>query len=215
MIFEVEPKPERFADYLELAKFLRPKLLEVDGFLDNERFASQRTEGRLLSLSSWRDEEALVRWRSQGDHHLVQAKGRAEIFADYHLRVGAVYSDSAAASANPAAAKPDAKIVTITEWLAQRKDATAPAAADIGLAQDAPGLATQDIFESLTTPGKFLCLASWRDPAAAGNFVPQAATPDTLRHRCVRILRDYGMRDRAEAPQHFPEAPLPTPPALG
>lgn len=55
VIFEVRPKAERWDDYLELAKLLRPEIERVDGFIDNERFASRRTEGRLLSLSTWRD----------------------------------------------------------------------------------------------------------------------------------------------------------------
>jgi len=56
---------------------LKPKLETVDGSSDNERFRSQRTEGRLLSLSTWRDEKAVVRWRTHGEHHYVQQKGRS------------------------------------------------------------------------------------------------------------------------------------------
>src|ERR1700730_12352128 len=78
VIFTVQPKKERWNDYLDLAKFLKPKLEAVDGFIDNERFESKRTRGRLLSLSTWSDEKALVRWRTQGEHHGVQTKGRFE-----------------------------------------------------------------------------------------------------------------------------------------
>src|SRR5690348_11103480 len=84
VIFEVEPKPERWDDYLDLARHLRPKLEAIDGFIDNERYQSRRRQGRVLSLSTWRDEKALIRWRSQGEHHAVQRRGRLEIFADYH-----------------------------------------------------------------------------------------------------------------------------------
>src|SRR5437667_11000199 len=94
VIFEVQPKKERWDDYLALAKQLKPKLEAVDGFIDNERFRSKRTEGRLLSLSTWRDEKAVVRWRTQGEHHGVQEKGRFAVFRDYHLRVGEVTADS-------------------------------------------------------------------------------------------------------------------------
>src|SRR6202051_1627940 len=92
--FEVQPKPERWEDYLDLAKQLKPKLEAIDGFIDNERFESKRTKGRLLSLSTWRDEKAVVRWRTQGEHHRVQEKGRFEIFEDYHLRVGEITRDT-------------------------------------------------------------------------------------------------------------------------
>jgi len=122
VIFLVEPKPERWNDYLELAKFLQPKLVAVDGFIDNERFASLRTRGRLLSLSTWRDEKAVVRWRTQAEHHDVQEKGRGEIFADYRLRVGEIIRDTAppaghtvAESRLDATAVGNAEVATITE----------------------------------------------------------------------------------------------------
>src|SRR5215475_12165192 len=94
VIFVVQPRKERFNDYLDLAKFLKPKLEAIDGFVDNERFESKRTKGRVLSLSTWRDEKSVVRWRTQGEHHGAQEKGRFEIFEDYHLRVGEITDDS-------------------------------------------------------------------------------------------------------------------------
>ena len=94
VIFIVQPKKDRFDDYLNLAKFLKPELEKIDGFIDNERFGSKRTEGRVLSLSAWRDEKAVIRWRTLGIHHEVQKKGRFEIFEDYHLRVGEITADN-------------------------------------------------------------------------------------------------------------------------
>src|SRR5258708_13032590 len=96
VIFEVQPKSERFDDYLALAKQLKPKLEAIDGFIDNERFKSKRDERRLVSLSIWRDEKALIRWRTHGEHHGVQEKGRFEVFEDYHLPVGEIVSDTPA-----------------------------------------------------------------------------------------------------------------------
>jgi heme-degrading monooxygenase HmoA len=96
VIFEVQPKAEKFNDYLDLAKFLKPKLESIEGFIDNERFESKRTKGRVLSLSTWADEKAVIRWRTQGEHHGVQEKGRSEVFEDYHLRVGEITADRAA-----------------------------------------------------------------------------------------------------------------------
>src|SRR5262249_57614045 len=86
VIFEVQPKADKFDDYLDLAKFLKPKLEAIEGFIDNERFESKRSKGRVLSLSTWADEKAVIRWRTQGEHHGVQEKGRFEVFEDYHLR---------------------------------------------------------------------------------------------------------------------------------
>ena len=93
VMFEVRPRPERFDAYLKLAAHLKPLLEQSDGFVDNERFASHRRAGWILSLSSWRDEKALVRWRTDAEHHRVQERGRSEVFEDYRLRVGDVTFD--------------------------------------------------------------------------------------------------------------------------
>ena len=94
VIFEVNPKPEQWEAYLGYAKLLRPELEQIDGFIDNERFSSLRREGWLLSLSIWRDEKAVIRWRTRARHHEVQQKGRSEVFGDYHLRVGEIIADN-------------------------------------------------------------------------------------------------------------------------
>src|SRR5882762_10376454 len=124
VIFEVQPKPERWEDYLGLAKQLKPKLEAIDGFIDNERFESKRTKGRVLSLSTWRDEKAVIRWRTQGEHHGVQERGRFEIFEDYHLRVGEITHDtdppkglSVEQRRFDATETGDAKVVTVTELM--------------------------------------------------------------------------------------------------
>ena len=95
VIFEVQPRTERFDDYLALAARLKPRLEAIDGFIDVDRFKSQRNAGLILSLSTWRDEKAVIRWRTQAEHHGAQEKGRFEIFEDYHLRVGEIVADSA------------------------------------------------------------------------------------------------------------------------
>ena len=62
--------------------------------MDNVRYRSLTREGWLLSLSSWRDEKAVVRWRTHAQHHRIQERGRSEVFSDYHLRVGQVTADT-------------------------------------------------------------------------------------------------------------------------
>jgi heme-degrading monooxygenase HmoA len=93
VIFEVEPAPGRRQDYLDAAAALRPELEAIDGFISIERFASLARPDRILSLSFWRDEEAVKRWRTLPAHRAMQAAGRAGIFADYRLRVAAVVRD--------------------------------------------------------------------------------------------------------------------------
>ena len=202
VIFEVLPKPERLDDYLAIAKRLRPELEKIDGFIDNERFESVRSKGRILSLSTWRDEKALIRWRKFALHHEMQARGREAVFADYHLRVGEVAADTHV--------PPGMRIV------AQRLDATETGAAKrIALIEVTPAVgatpelpAAEDVIErglyaSITAPGKLLLLAGRRDGEVAPPRPPDIPGA-TVRVRDVRIVRDYALRDRREAPQYYP-----------
>lgn len=93
VIFEVVPAPGRKQEYLDLAAELRPALEKMDGFISIERFASLTNEGKILSLSVWRDEEAVKRWRELEGHRAAQSKGRGGIFADYRLRIASVIRD--------------------------------------------------------------------------------------------------------------------------
>ncbi len=93
VIFEVVPAPDRKQEYLELAAQLRPELEKIEGFISVERFASLTNEEKLLSLSFWRDEEAVQRWRNLACHREAQARGRSGVFADYRLRIASVVRD--------------------------------------------------------------------------------------------------------------------------
>jgi heme-degrading monooxygenase HmoA len=93
VIFEVVPAPGRRQEYLELAAQLRPELERIDGFISVERFASLADESKLLSLSFWRDEDAVRRWRNLESHRAAQARGRGGVFAQYRLRVAGVIRD--------------------------------------------------------------------------------------------------------------------------
>lgn len=93
VIFEVVPAPGRKQEYLDLAERLRPALEKMDGFISIERFESLTNAGKILSLSIWRDEEAVKRWRQFEEHRRAQAKGRGGIFADYRLRVASIIRD--------------------------------------------------------------------------------------------------------------------------
>ena len=93
VIFEVTPAPGQRGAYLDAAAALKPLLAQIDGFVSIERFESLSAPGKLLSLSLWRDEEAVARWRQQEAHRSTQAAGRDHVFADYRLRVAAVVRD--------------------------------------------------------------------------------------------------------------------------
>src|ERR1700677_3653252 len=213
VIFEIQPRKGRKDDYLALAKILKPEVEKIDGFIDNERFGSKRTEGRMLSLSTWRDEKAVIRWRTLGVHHEIQAKGRAEIFEDYHLRVGEITADTHIPEGQKLqeqrfdeTGSGSSKAATISELAADNKKA---ASADLPADLKAPAIGTLgvvdwEVYESIYNPGKLLLLTSWKDATAASAWSPRKTAGGELRHRQVRIIRDYGMHDRREAPQFYP-----------
>ena len=93
VIFEFEPFTERRQDYLDVAAELAPELETIDGFISIERFESLTRPGRLLSISFWRDEDAITSWRNLEKHRAAQRAGRKGIFADYRLRVASVIRD--------------------------------------------------------------------------------------------------------------------------
>jgi len=93
VIFEVIPAPGRKQEYLDIAAQLRPDLERLDGFISIERFASLSDENKILSLSFWRDEDAVQRWRNFASHREAQARGRSGVFAEYRLRVAGVIRD--------------------------------------------------------------------------------------------------------------------------
>ena len=93
VIFEVWPSSGRKADYLEHAERLRGELAQMEGFISVERFYSLSDPDKLLSLSFWRDEAAVGKWRRHAEHRATQSAGRRGIFRDYRLRVAGVIRD--------------------------------------------------------------------------------------------------------------------------
>lgn len=215
VLFEVQPKPEKWDEYLENAKMLRPELEQIDGFVENIRYKSMQREGWILSLSSWRDEKSVVRWRTAQNHHFVQQKGRDDILESYHLRVGEIFADN--------------KLPVGMELLNQRNDETQVGEGTmvtIITATRPPGhpsnvvacsqflgldiysgeaLVDWDVYDAVLTPGDLCLMLIWKDCSAVGYFEDgeRMLLPDTHRVRHVRVVRDYTMLDRREAPQYF------------
>jgi hypothetical protein len=148
----------------------------------------------------------------------VQERGRADIFLDYHLRIGELTADSRAPAGQPLRQQRldetqagDATTVTLIDakrspqWVAQ--SGAEDAARSLGLRPDASGLVAWDVFDAVLTPGDIILLLSWRDRSAAETFERTVSLPDGARLRQVRVVRDYGMFDRREAPQFYPDAP--------
>lgn len=93
IIFEVVPAEGRKQDYLDIAAEMRPLIDQIDGFISVERFQSLTDPSKLLSISFFRDEDAVAEWRRLAQHRQAQAKGRAGVFAEYRLRVAHVLRD--------------------------------------------------------------------------------------------------------------------------
>lgn len=93
VIFEVWPAENKVNQYFDIAATLRSELEKIDGFISVERFESLTAKGKYLSLSFWRDEEAVRLWRNQDQHRIAQTEGRQGIFSNYRLRVASVVRD--------------------------------------------------------------------------------------------------------------------------
>ena len=217
VIFEVLPAEGKKDEYLGLARHLKPIIETIEGFVDNERFESQRRPGWVLSHSTWRDEKSVVRWRTEGEHHAVQGKGRFEIFQDYHLRVGDVRADTDPPKEAPIHERRfdetevgAAKIVTFTEITPDKGAKFATQIdllpAHLGLDLKDGAVIDHDVFASIYNPGKLALLVGWNGPNAADAWSPKRVDGiEKLRHRKIRVVRDYGRFDRREAPQFYPD----------
>lgn len=229
VIFEVKPTKEGYQEYLNIAKNLRPMLESVEGFLSVQRFTSRTRDGWILSLSYWSDEAALVSWRTNERHHDAQDKGRGGIFSDYRLRVAQVITDNDLISAERRPLRQSAyndpdKRKFLYVGLLEVAIANASEAEGVDLAPVIGASLTglhghlgNDVFDSLSTKGRFIHLVSWQNEKAAFDWQRQVLAylksttikngPKTsFRLRLAEIERDYGMFDRTQAPQYFPEA---------
>ena len=217
-LFEVRPKTTQWDAYLGTAKMLRPDLERIDGFVDNIRYRSLTRDGWILSLSSWRDEKAVVRWRTKMRHHQVQEKGRAEILADYHLRVGQVTRDTHVPSGQVIQEQrlDETEVGEATtailldgkppsNWV--RQSAAHDVAEWLGVDGNGDGLVSWDVFDAVLTPGDVIAMMAWRTNRAAEAFERHLVLKDGVRLRRVRVVRDYGMFDRREATQYYPDIP--------
>ena len=216
VLFEVQPKPDQWETYLGYARALRPELEQIDGFVDNTRYASLSRPGWILSLSSWRDEKALVRWRTRATHHEVQEKGRAGVLLDYHLRVGQITHDSRVPDGHALKEQRldetevgEGTTVGLIDgkcephWLKQQSPESL--AHWLGSLPSAEGLMSWDVYDAVLAPGDVILMSTWRDQEAAQQFEAVPAPPRAARRRRVRIVRDYAMFDRREAPQFYPD----------
>lgn len=217
-LFEVLPAEGRKHDYLEMGKYLRPRVEAIDGFVDMERFESQLRIGWMLAVHTWRDEKSVVRWRTEAEHHKIQQRGRFEILQDYHVRLGDATSDTAPPKEAPIHEQrfdeteiSAAKCASFTELVPLSGSIISGPAQSLprrlGIKPDDPSLIDYDVWASVSNPAKMALSVGWRSPAS---WTPEQLDGALVRHRRLRVVRDYARFDRREAPQYYRDVEPPT-----
>ncbi|CCD95470.1 conserved hypothetical protein [Bradyrhizobium sp. ORS 375] len=201
LFFEVEIKPGHLDQYLQLAASLRPELDALGGCLFLDRFKSLSRDNLILSYQIWQDEGAITAWRVHAHHHDIQTLGRDKVFSDYRLRVAELIHE--VRPGQPA-------------WQPERRgtynDPKRRAPTYVLVLETAePQLKavtgrTVESFSSVYREGRFAHLIELPDEATGIALSTQLlAEPGADNIRIVEVSRDYGMYDRREAPQYYPE----------
>jgi heme-degrading monooxygenase HmoA len=205
LFFEVKPRPELKQRYLDMAAALKPQLEKIDGFLSIDRYQSLSREGVILSHSIWRDEAALTAWRVHEGHHLAQDAGRNRIFEDYRLRIAEVLREEVpgkpawqpqrvSAYNDPAHRKP--RYMVVAESTSDRFEAL-------------PGM-QPEAFASLNRANEYVHVMDVADIPSALELTENCRIgAPSYRYRICEVERDYGMYERAEAPQYYPPVARP------
>ena len=86
-------KPDREEEYAKLAEQVYPEVGTIDGFISVEGFESLSEAGKILSLSFWRDEESIQRWREHPEHAKVMQQAKDHVFSSYRITVSSWIRD--------------------------------------------------------------------------------------------------------------------------
>jgi heme-degrading monooxygenase HmoA len=216
MVFTVlfEVQPQNHDAYLSAAGSLRPLLSTVPGFLSNTRYASLTRGNTILSVSDWATEKALVRWRTAEKHHQVQERGRGGILENYRIRVGEVLDgEEEGERGDDMTEVGEGKAMLMlrarlgAEWVKERKERPGDVVEALGIGghmAGREGLVSWDVFEAILESGDVVLLETWRDLEAAWKAARELKSKglDVCR---IKIVREYGMFDRREAPQYYPD----------
>jgi heme-degrading monooxygenase HmoA len=198
--FEVQIREGHVDRYLDLAASLKPSLEAMGGCLFIDRFKSLTRNNLLLSYQIWRDEGSMVAWRVDPRHHAVQETGREKVFADYRIRIAQVMHE-----ARPG--KSDWSPQRLSPYNDPTRRPPTFVVASESRNQEFPVETSckRDVFESVYRPGIFAHLVDVPSIDAGIGIGRQLfADPTTEYFRVFEVMRDYGMFDRAEAPQYYP-----------
>jgi heme-degrading monooxygenase HmoA len=215
VLFEARCRPSARNEYLQSSDELRATLGNRPGFLREQCLHSLRRKDWFLSLSEWQDEKALVRWRVDERHHQVQQRSRASHLLDYHVRVSELVADTQLPDgeslkqqrfdATQSGRGPVGTLLSVQRSRNKPQESPIDIANRVGLEPFSAGCVAWDVYENVRDANDIVLLAYWPDRDAAQHFGSQVDLSGGNRFRQLRILRDYGMFDRREAPQYFPE----------
>lgn len=195
LLFEMEPRDGHEDHYFRHAAKLRPILMQHDGLIYIERFKSLANPKVILSHSLWRDEASIARWRTNSEHHKSQSAGRFKHFQDYRIRISHVlrYAESNEPvqkwSNEGSYSTPTSQTDHFITILRSRKQL-----------RDADG----ETFASVTETDSYLTVLDAVSEVDGQSTIDEAQGGDgVLTALLARVSRDYGMYERAEAPQYF------------
>lgn len=195
LLFEMKPHDGHEDHYFRHAAALRPILMQHEGLAFIERYKSLSRPGVILSHSLWRDEASIARWRTNQNHHSSQMAGRYKHFADYRIRI----SHALQYFTGPGHQE---------QWGTTGMYADASSTVDrtitIIRSSRVPNSGQGEIFESVSETSSFLSVSSFTAQETGHEKFMHALNDDsTLSAILARVSRDYGMYERAEAPQYF------------
>lgn len=202
LLFEMRPRAGHEEHYFQRAAALRPLLEQQEGLIFIDRFRSLARPEVILSHSHWRDEASLARWRVDAKHHAAQAAGRNQHFADYRLRIAQVLRYLARGKSTQ-------------EWSQagaySDPDLQASRFLAIVASEQKPYPDYGDAFKSVNIENAYLAIVDLETEDQGRTLVTSASQETNVTGAMLCLVsRDYGMFERAEAPQYFP-AVEPTP----
>jgi len=198
--FEVQIKEGQINCYLDLAASLKPALEAMGGCIFIDRFKSLSRSNLLLSYQIWQDEGSMIAWRVDPKHHTVQETGREKVFDDYRIRISQVLHEE-----RPG--KPAWRPERLSPYNDPKRRPPTFVVASESRNPELPAVTPwkRDVFESVYRPGIFAHLVDVPSFAAGTAFGRKLFAESTTEYfRVFEVMRDYGMFNRREAPQHFP-----------
>jgi len=203
--FEVQVREGQINRYLDLAASLKPSLEAMGGCLFIDRFKSLNRKNLLLSYQIWQDEGSMIAWRVDPKHHTVQQTGREKVFDDYRIRIAQLLHEE---RPGKSAWRPE----RLSPYNDPDRRAPTFAVASESRNREFP-VATpwiRDVFESVYRPGIFAHLVDVPSYDAGVDLGRNLFADTTTEYfRVFEVMRDYGMFNRAEAPQYYPPVPRP------